>query len=139
MMRWLYGQAVAARWFYAALASAIIFYLSSLPIQVPGGIPNLDKVVHFVLYFGLGMSYFNVATRGGIRTTARACWIVFLLAVAYGISDEWHQAYVPGRTADWQDVAADAVGAAAAAWLGWGLRFRSVRWGEPAGGTPPDR
>jgi VanZ family protein len=129
MMRRLYRHAVRGRWYYAALASAIIFYLSSLPIQVPGGIPNLDKVVHFVLYFGLGMSYFNVATRGGTRTAARACWIAFLLVVAYGIGDEWHQAYVPGRSADWQDVAADAVGAAGAVGLGWRLRSRSAQWG----------
>lgn len=134
-MGWLYRQAVAARWYYAVLASALIFYESSLPIRVPGTIPHLDKVVHGLLYFGLGMSYFNVATRGGARTTARACWVAFALTVAYGVSDEWHQAYVPGRSADWQDVAADAVGAALALGLGWRLRARSARWGA-SGGTP---
>jgi VanZ family protein len=81
------------------------------------------------------MAYFNAATRGGTRTTARLCAVVFLCAVAYGISDELHQAFVPGRTADWQDVLADTVGAAAAIWLAWRLRGRSAHWAtgaEPA-------
>ena len=132
MVRALYRHAVWARWYYAVLASAIIFYESSLPIRVPGNIPQLDKVVHFFLYFGLCMSYFNAATRGGTRTTARLCWIVFLCAVAYGASDELHQHFVPGRTMDWQDLLADSVGAGAAIWLAWRLRLKSARWGTDA-------
>ncbi len=132
-MGWLYRQAVAARWYYALLASAIVFYESSLPIRVPGNIPHLDKVAHVLLYFGLGMAYFNVATRGGTRTGTRACWVAFLLAVAYGASDEWHQAYVPGRSADWADWVADTAGAALAVGLGWRLRTRSAHWGTPGG------
>lgn len=135
-MGWLYRHAVWARWFYAALGSGIIFWESSLPLQVPGHIPNLDKVIHMVMYFGLCMAYFNVATLGGTRTTARACWLAFGLAVAYGISDEWHQYYVPGRSCDWQDAVADAVGAALAMGLAWRLRMRSAHWQIHAARAP---
>jgi VanZ family protein len=128
MIARLYRHAVWARWFYALLAMAIIFFLSSIPVRAPGKLPHLDKAVHALMYFGLAMAYFNVATRGGMRTTARACWAAFLLAVAYGISDEWHQSYVAGRSADWQDLLADALGAAAAVALGWALRGRWARW-----------
>jgi VanZ family protein len=38
----------------------------------------------------------------------------FVLAVLYGISDEFHQSFVPGRHPDIFDVATDAVGAWAA-------------------------
>jgi VanZ family protein len=38
--------------------------------------------------------------------------LAWLLAVAYAVSDEWHQAFVPGRTATPLDVAIDAAGAA---------------------------
>jgi VanZ family protein len=139
MMLRLYRHAVWARWFYALLASAIIFWQSSYPVQVPGKIPHLDKAIHFAMYFGLCMAYFNVATRGGARTSARACWVAFLLAVAYGLSDEWHQSTVPGRSADWEDVLADAVGAAVAIWLAWRLRERSARWGQPLEPGPAHR
>ena len=38
-----------------------------------------------------------------------------LIAVAYGVTDEWHQSFVPNRHADPRDLAADAIGACAAA------------------------
>ena len=44
-------------------------------------------------------------------TRARGAWIVGL-CVAYGFTDELHQAYVPGRVASLFDLLSDAVGAA---------------------------
>lgn len=38
-------------------------------------------------------------------------------SVLYAFSDEWHQSFVPGRTADWRDILVDALGAALAVWL----------------------
>lgn len=38
-------------------------------------------------------------------------------SVLYAFSDEWHQSFVPGRTADWRDILVDAFGAALAVWL----------------------
>ncbi|HSH41142.1 MAG TPA: VanZ family protein, partial [Arenicellales bacterium] len=43
---------------------------------------------------------------------AQARWLALGLAVLYGISDEWHQSFVPGREPDVLDVLADGVGAA---------------------------
>ena len=34
-----------------------------------------------------------------------------LFCFFYGMSDEWHQSFVPGRDADWLDLAADTLGA----------------------------
>ena len=42
-----------------------------------------------------------------------------VLAAAYGITDEVHQYFVPGRMGIWQDWVADAVGALLGAWLAW--------------------
>jgi VanZ family protein len=130
VIRALYRHAVRWRWFYAALASVFIFTQSSFPLRTTARIPHLDKMIHFVIYFVLGMAYLNATTRGGTRTTARVCWAAFLLAVLYGASDEWHQSYVPGRTADWDDWIADAVGAGAALGVTWKLRTRSARWDQ---------
>ena len=50
-----------------------------------------------------------------------------LLAIVYGVSDEWHQSFVPERSADAADVLADAIGAlvgGSAVWA-WGIISRS--------------
>jgi VanZ family protein len=41
------------------------------------------------------------------------------LACVYALSDEWHQTFVPGRTAAWDDLVADALGAGVAILLAW--------------------
>lgn len=43
--------------------------------------------------------------------------IAFVLTIAYACTDEWHQAYVPGRSATIGDVLVDATGAA----IAWGF------------------
>jgi VanZ family protein len=35
----------------------------------------------------------------------------FAVAILYGLSDEWHQSFVPGRTPDVWDLVVDAIGA----------------------------
>ena len=54
------------------------------------------------------------------------------IAVAYGVTDEWHQSFVPGRDADLWDVVADALGATLAIGAVGVLAWWSRR--EPAGG-----
>jgi len=51
-------------------------------------------------------------------TIALAVWAA-TLAVAYGVTDEWHQRFVPGRSATLGDLAADAVGAVVAVAIAW--------------------
>ena len=55
--------------------------------------------------------------------------------ITYGASDEFHQRFVPGRSADLLDLRADALGAAAAIGVAWlsGILLRSRR----AGGASP--
>ena len=57
--------------------------------------------------------------------TLPRAWVAVLVATMYGVSDEWHQAFVPTRTADALDIAADAAGAligSGAAWA-WSIYF----------------
>jgi VanZ family protein len=49
------------------------------------------------------------------------------ITIVYGVTDEFHQSFVPGRSADAYDLAADAAGALAgtgACWA-WGIIRRS--------------
>lgn len=76
---------------------------------------HLDKTAHAVLFFGLA-ALINItlsrAPKSGLRH--HAYMLAFLFAVAYGLTDEVHQAFVPGRTASIFDVLANTIGAAAA-------------------------
>lgn len=123
------------RWGYALAASAILFTLSSFPIRQPMHLPYLDKVEHVTAYFLLALSYFNVGSAGGRRMGGAVAAAAWLAVVAFGISDEWHQSFVPGRTADVLDVVADAVGGAVGIAAALRMREGFVRlsgWGEGA-------
>ena len=66
--------------------------------------PPIDKLVHLVL-FG------SIATLLWIVAGARRVLIVLGIAVLLGILDESIQWFSPGRSAEWLDLLADAIGA----------------------------
>lgn len=92
-------------WGPAALWAALLFAVSArptLPVEMQSG---LDKVAHFGAYFVLGL----LLARGRALTGAAHFWPP-LLGLAYALSDEFHQSFVPGRTAELGDWIADALG-----------------------------
>jgi VanZ family protein len=101
---------------------------------VSGGAgPNLppglswDKILHAGAYAVMSALVTWAMARGRLReATGRALLAGVLVAVAYGATDEWHQAFVPGRHADVFDLIADAAGALAAAGAirAWGIIAR---------------
>jgi len=90
---------------------ALIFYASSL--SDPGLPSNVsDKAAHFLVYGALGATLVCALAGGrSARMTALCIGASAVIATLYGISDEFHQAFVPPRTPDWRDVVADACGA----------------------------
>lgn len=68
---------------------------------------------HFLLYGALALALLW-ALRREWPALDNPMWMAWLLAVLYGISDELHQFFVPGRHADWRDIATDMAGAATA-------------------------
>ena len=103
---------------------AFIFYLSaqsSLPRLYSRFEEFLSLAGHFVEYAILAL-LLRWAIRGlfparGEASARHATSWAFLIAVAYGITDELHQYYVPGRHMDPLDLLVDAAGAAAALWV----------------------
>ena len=83
-----------------------------------------DVSLHEAAYFGLTVLLIRALARGSWRgvtlLTLIAAWVI---AVAYGLTDEWHQSFVPNRHADWYDVRADAIGAFVATVVvgAWGI------------------
>lgn len=114
-----------AIWLVASVCwMALLFWLSSSPDAQGGGwllglFPYADKVIHAVAYGILALLLY-----GATRRT----WLAVLLTSLYGITDEIHQHFVPGRSADGFDWLADTVGATLAVLLlGLFVRFLTQR------------
>ena len=102
-------------WGPAVLWAAVLFFLSSLsdpPQPESFQLPGLDKVAHFGMYAVLGALLARGREAGGTPSHAA----VLLLGALYGVSDEWHQSFVPGRQVSALDWAADLAGLAAGYW-----------------------
>jgi VanZ family protein len=104
------AAAVGDRSWLAAVAwAAFICLLSSIPGKDLQFIPPIwgwDKIAHMILYGILGVLVFrSVGFRRG------AFGLAVILCVAYGLLDEFHQHFIPGRTPSFADLAADTVGA----------------------------
>jgi VanZ family protein len=98
-----------------AIAWAIfIFILSSIPGEYFGDEPfdPFDKVVHALLF---GILYFFIYRALKFQNRSRfisefSVALAFLLIVIYGIFDEIHQTFIPGRQPDVTDSLADIIG-----------------------------
>ncbi|HZI79030.1 MAG TPA: VanZ family protein [Vicinamibacterales bacterium] len=112
-----------ALWGPVAAYMAVIFVLSAqtqppLPSQVS------DKQGHSLGYMGLAVTVAR-GLAGGIAAGVplRIAASASAIAAGYGATDEWHQSFVPGRSADIYDWYADAIGAllgGGACWA-WGI------------------
>ena len=100
-------------WLWPLLVALLIFGASSRShVATPGKIPHLDKVAHFSVYGLLGTLL--VRTQWGGRW---APLVALGMASLYGVSDEIHQSYVPGRSIEFADWVADTAGAAVAIFM----------------------
>lgn len=152
------------RWLYLALMAlvmGVIFWFSAQPAAasqgmsdgflawlLDGRVPflswlansgffewfNIRKCAHAFVYGTLGVlaALFVGTWRGPGWKLAAYAW---LISVLYACSDEWHQAFVPGRSCELRDVLIDAGGALAGVLLIWLVRSikekrkrRTVTW-----------
>jgi VanZ family protein len=113
------------------VTSGILFGLFALGAQpfavqlIPAPWDQLAHVAIFaVLAFALGLLS---GQRGG------RVWLVAVAgALLIGALDEWHQMYVPGRNAGWNDLAMDVIGSLAGTAV---LALAPRRAARPAGGV----
>ncbi len=95
------------------IVMGIIFFLSHQPgdaLDLPE-YDHLDKVLHVGIYTILGLTAGYVVP-GRLWSAHRLLTAagVILLCFLYGIIDEYHQSFIPGRYPSWQDALADLVG-----------------------------
>ncbi|MCK5548682.1 MAG: VanZ family protein [Thermoplasmata archaeon] len=106
-----------------------IFVLSSMPsITVPQqfyDIPHPDKFSHTLLYFGLGVLLCHMLHNAdNPKVSKRAVELSLLVGTVYGILDEVHQGFVPGRVASFWDAVFNFLGVIIAVvafsiWIRW--------------------
>ncbi len=106
-----------------------IWVLSSIPggsLDIKGmdwlTAPTTQNLLHIPLYGGL--AYVWVVSLLRLNHT-RPLVLAAVLTIAYGIVDEYHQSFVPGRYASVADVALNCVGAGLVLWWGY---WRQERW-----------
>ena len=119
--------AFSTDWF--AGSNTISFFGSLLSWLMPGIAAETIHIIHAGLRkLGHWTEYFILATLLGIACKAQ--WpqqdrrnrftATLIITTLYAISDEWHQSFVPSRSASINDVAIDACGAFFGAF--WTLR-----------------
>lgn len=67
---------------------------------------------HFIVYFVLAVTFYWALLPRSSTWAGKA--LVVLLCLLYGVTDEFHQMFVPGRSPDVLDLRNDAIGAALA-------------------------
>lgn len=116
-------------WVPVLVWAAAIFAVSSTPGSALPPLPGLqtDKVIHAAVYAVLGV--LNARALGRTSTLSRRTLVASAtgLALFYGVTDEIHQLFVPGRMADVADVAADAVGSLTGAFSAASIAARRAR------------
>lgn len=107
--------------------AALIFALSSMTLDMEELQPVLtfDKLLHLAEYYILGYLLMRAFTTSGVPVLAASpVAAAILVGSAYGLSDEIHQAFVPGRVAGLWDFLFDAAGVVLAACTYPFVRYR---------------
>ncbi len=92
-----------------------LFVLSTLPGHDPflnSAFFLSDKIEHIIAYFVLGMSVCMwIPSQKWFKKPFAWGVLVILICTFFGVSDEYHQSFVPGRSGnDFGDLAADFIG-----------------------------
>ena len=114
---------LASTWLPPLAWMAVIFAFSTRHGggHLPAAEVVLRKLAHVTEYFVLAALLLRALRRSGV---AVAMPVAIAAALAYAAGDEWHQSFVPGRTATPRDVAIDGAGIALAALVATRTRLR---------------
>ena len=124
-----FGEPYLVLAFLADLFGEKAWFARALPIAQRVDAAS-SWLAHFTEFALLALAW-RWALRGIALRPHTKTLVAWLLTALYAVSDEWHQSFVPGRHADWRDVAVDLAGATfALAALAFVQRRRSSRAGR---------
>ncbi len=100
-------------YFPVIIYAALIFWASSreealfdMGIEQAG----FDKLLHIAEYSVFGFLLMKALTVTSGLPVKALIFISLIIGSIYGVLDEWHQYYVPGRTASVLDLISDSIG-----------------------------
>jgi VanZ family protein len=103
-----------------------IYWLSDQPsLPAPNWFEYQDKLHHAGAYFIMAVLAWR-CDKHLIRSPIILALANLSFCSLYGVSDEWHQSFVAGRTTDITDWAADTIGAGLAVILLYKLRKQAL-------------
>ena len=104
--------APASLWLPVLVQMGLIFYFSAQPSGSPvlESFPLPAGIGHLCGYGLLALLLYRAFNKGFMGWNLRAARFAFLVAFFYGITDEFHQHFVPGRQAAVSDVFINAAG-----------------------------
>lgn len=108
------------------LVMGTIFFLSHQPgdtLSLPS-FPGMDKICHLAVYGLLALAGLWSFRLGRQVLVVRVALKTVLFCLFYGMSDEFHQSFIPQRSVSGIDLLADLVGAM----LGCGIWLSSTRF-----------
>ncbi|MFP3982755.1 MAG: VanZ family protein [Desulfurivibrionaceae bacterium] len=116
------------------IVMAFIFSLSHLPgDSLDSNYPEgSDKVYHAVIYGLLALSCIYAVRSGSDNRKPPLIkgLAIVIFCIIYGITDEYHQSFITGRSADWRDLTADTFGAFLMVLGWWHWLYHRVRKGS---------
>lgn len=96
--------------FMLVLIGIEIFYVSSIPgLKGGGGNFLIPIIYHFSVFFLFSFFVFFFA-KGKNETKSGYAIFALFFSLAYAISDEFHQAFVPLRSSSLEDIITDLIG-----------------------------
>jgi VanZ family protein len=90
-----------------------IFFLShqSGDTLVLPSFPGADKLAHMTAYAVLALTVLWGFGKKGMERQGRTLFITVLFCLLYGVTDEYHQSFIPHRSVSVFDILADTAGA----------------------------
>jgi VanZ family protein len=115
-------KSFASRWGPAILVMVLIFLISSIPMKIyPPSTKPWKPTWDFVFKKGghlLGYALLGMTVQHGLGMRGWKFFIITLgFSFIFAMTDEFHQSFIPGRSAKWSDVGIDLIGAAIGLWI----------------------
>lgn len=111
-------------WLPVVVWGGVIFLFSANPTTRASEIYWQDfivkKTAHVVVYAILSTLFYRALKTGGIKAKKAGYYSIFF-SLFYGLTDEFHQSFTPGRDPKIRDVIFDTIGGALGIYLIWNL------------------
>ena len=127
---WMRTPAVGLEWLHAPAYMFMLYWSSSIADSperddLVGELfewvsPQFQNLLHIPLYAVLYVLVTRVV-RMRVHRELTILLTAFVITVSYGVFDEWHQSFVPGRYATMTDAVLNAIGAIVAGTVIWVL------------------